>query len=107
APTLRFWIRGRTQTNGPADYANVHKVQDGYKLTPLGAFGKTYAPPQSVPTDPTVDGKTPPMVQVNRVDGVTILMRLRALLGTYGTASKRRAISALGGRGATLREGAV
>src|SRR5207237_5159278 len=33
APTLRFWIRGRTQTNGPADYANVPKVPDGYKLT--------------------------------------------------------------------------
>ena len=80
---LRFWSRGRTQTNGPADYANVHKVQDGYKLTPLGAFGKTYAPPQSVPTDPTVDGKTPPMVQVNRLDGVTMLTRLRALMGKY------------------------
>jgi len=83
APTLRFWVLGRTQTNGPGDYANVHKVQDGYKLTPLSAWGKAYTPPQSVPTDPTVDGKTPPMVQVNRLDGVTVLARLRALMGKY------------------------
>jgi hypothetical protein len=83
APTLRFRILGRTQTNGPADYANVHKVQDGYKLAPLSAWGKTFTPPKDVPTDPGVDNKTPPMVQVNRVDGVGMLTRLRALIGRY------------------------
>src|SRR5262245_17371149 len=73
APTPTIWILGRTQTNGPADYENVHKVQDGYKLTPLSLWGKGYAPPTSMPTDPAVDNKTPPLVQVNKMDGVTVL----------------------------------
>src|SRR5262245_58686934 len=70
APTPTIWILGRTQTNGPADYDNVHKVQDGYKLTPLSQWGKNYAPPESTSTDPAVDNKTPPLVQVNKLDGV-------------------------------------
>jgi len=81
APTPTIWILGRTQTNGPADYENVHKVQDGYKLTPLSLWGKGYAPPTSMPTDPAVDNKTPPLVQVNKMDGVTVLSRLAELMG--------------------------
>src|SRR5262245_11043275 len=47
APTPTIWMLGRTQTNGPSDYENVHKVQDGYKLTPLSQWGKNNAPPTS------------------------------------------------------------
>jgi hypothetical protein len=45
APTNTVWITGRTQTNGPRDYAAVHALQKQYKLTPLSAFGKSYTPP--------------------------------------------------------------
>jgi hypothetical protein len=83
APTPTIWILGRTQTNGPADYQNVHKVQDGYKLTPLSQWGKNYTPPTSMPTDPTVDNKTPPLVQVNKMDGVTVLGRLAELMAKH------------------------
>lgn len=80
APTATIWILGRTQTNGPADYENVHKVQDGYRLTPLSQWGKTYEPPTGVATDPAVDDKTSPVVQVNKMDGVALLGRLATLM---------------------------
>ncbi len=64
APTPYVWLIGRTQTNGPQDYAAVHKVQDGYKITPLAAWPGT-AEPATVEIDPAVDMKTPPLVQIN------------------------------------------
>lgn len=83
APTPTIWILGRTQTNGPADYDNVHKVQDGYKLTPLSQWGRSYAPAANAPTDPSIDGKTPPLAQVNRLDGVAVLGRLAELMAKH------------------------
>lgn len=65
-PTPQAWIVGRTQTNGPDDYAAVHKVQDGYKLTPLSQWGKKPKPVKAV-IDATVDMKTPPMEQVHQM----------------------------------------
>jgi len=63
APTPYVWIIGRTKTDGPPDYPAVHKIQAGYKVTPLSEWGKATTPPQ-VTIDPSVDMKTPPKVQV-------------------------------------------
>jgi hypothetical protein len=64
APTPYVWIIGRTKTDGPSDYDAVHKIQAGFKVTPLSEWGKTPKPPE-VKVDPTVDMKTPPREQVD------------------------------------------
>jgi hypothetical protein len=68
APTPHVWIIGRTRTDGPADYAAVHEVQKGYKITPLSGWDK---PPVAVTQtiDPGVDVKTPPKTQVDTMAG--------------------------------------
>ena len=68
APTPHVWIIGRTKTDGPGDYAAVHEVQKGYKITPLSGWGK---PPVAVTQtiDPSVDVKTPPKTQVDTMAG--------------------------------------
>jgi hypothetical protein len=64
APTPYVWIIGRTKTDGPSDYNAVHKIQVGYKITPLSRWGKAA---ESVPgkVDASVDMKTPPKIQVD------------------------------------------
>ena len=64
APTPYVWIIGRTKTDGPADYDAVHKIQDGYKITPVSQWGKAPVPLE-VKIDPSIDMKTPPKLQVD------------------------------------------
>src|SRR5579863_2031846 len=71
APTPSVWIIGRTQTNGPSDYAAVHAVQDGFRVRALSQWGAAAA--AAAPTaagvpvprfDPSIDMRTPPPRQV-------------------------------------------
>jgi len=68
APTPYVWIIGRTKTDGPADYDAVHKIQAGYKITPLSEWGKATKPVE-VKIDPSIDMKTPPKTQVDTMKG--------------------------------------
>jgi hypothetical protein len=80
SPTHMVWLIGRTQTNGKEDYAAVHAIQDQYRLTPLSAWGRPYAPPTRVPVLADVDVKTPPAQQVARMNAATFFARLNALM---------------------------
>jgi len=53
---LRMVIH-RFETKLPQDYEAVHKIQAGYKITPLSQWGKALEPPE-VKIDPTIDMKT-------------------------------------------------
>jgi hypothetical protein len=64
APTPYVWIIGRTKTDGPPDYDAVHKIQAGYKITPLSEWGGSPKPIEAK-IDPAIDMKTPPKLQVD------------------------------------------
>ena len=79
APTPYTMVIGRTKTDGPQDYDAVHKIQAGYKVTPLSQWGK---PPQAVTVkiDPTIDMKTPPKAQVDAMTADRYFAYAAALL---------------------------
>lgn len=70
----------RTQSNRPADCEAVRNVQDVSKLITLATLGQEHAAHSDAATDPTVDDKKPPLVQVNKLDGIGMLTRLADLL---------------------------
>jgi hypothetical protein len=79
APTPYVWIIGRTKTDGPADYDAVHKIQAGYKITPLSDWGKSPKPIEAK-IDPSIDMKTPPKVQVDTMPAAKYFTRAAELV---------------------------
>lgn len=66
SPTEVGWMIGRTQTNGAADYANVHKLQAGFKAVPLSQRERPVAPAAGK-VDASINMKTPPVDQVAKM----------------------------------------
>lgn len=64
APTPYVFLAGRTLISSPSDYDTVHRIQDGYRLTPLSRWDLPLQPIAFTP-DPTVNMATPPAVLVN------------------------------------------
>ncbi|MCR9294350.1 MAG: DUF1254 domain-containing protein [bacterium] len=77
APTSVGWMIGRTQTDGRADYANVHEFQLGLTAVPLSAWGKEYTPPKAK-LDPAISSD-PPSEQVARMDAAEFFGRFAEL----------------------------
>jgi hypothetical protein len=73
------WMIGRIQTNGPADYTNVNKIQDQMSITPLSQWGQKYQAPK-FKFNPSVDMKTPPLEQVNGMSAEKYFALASALL---------------------------
>lgn len=82
SPTQIVWLIGRTQTNGVADYALVHRLQDAIRLRTLAQWQ----------ADPTADDKAqpvwqpattkpmPPIEQMQAMSTETFFTRLSLLL---------------------------
>lgn len=78
--TNMLWFAGRTYTSGTSeDYAAVHAIQDQYSLVPLADFGKPYSPPEGT-VDPSIDMKTPPRDQVNKMEAGAFYKLLAQLM---------------------------
>lgn len=81
APTPVGWVVGRIRTDGAADYEAVHRVQDGFRATPLSAWpGEA---PMAAPTSPGVDYRDP-LAHVLGLSGTELLRQVVELANRYG-----------------------
>jgi hypothetical protein len=78
--TRYAWVLVQMSAGSPADFPEIHALQDQLKATPLSAWGKPYTPPDNVPVDPTVDTTATPIDQVSWMDGPTFFKRLSVAL---------------------------
>lgn len=80
APTATVWLLGRIGVDGRDDLAAARRLQNGFRLLPLSAWGKRYQPPKRVPVDAAVDAATPPAARVARMDAAALFGSLAMLL---------------------------
>ena len=80
SPTAIVWLLGRIYCTGtPEDYAEVHALQDAFKLQPLSTWGKDYTSPAGK-VDPAIDMKKPVRDQVNGLSTVEFFTLLADLM---------------------------
>jgi hypothetical protein len=78
--TGMVWLLGRIYSTGTKqDLDEVHALQDQFKATPLGAYGKNYQPPEGK-VDPKIDMKTAVRDQVDAMDAGTYFSLLAQLM---------------------------
>ncbi|MFD3743323.1 DUF1254 domain-containing protein [Nocardia sp. NPDC058633] len=75
APTPIVWVIGRTQANGPDDYASVNEFQAGLRITELGDR------PPFVP-DPALVSEIEPLRKVNEMTATEFFSHAAAVLKT-------------------------
>ncbi|MBX3583083.1 MAG: DUF1254 domain-containing protein [Rhizobiaceae bacterium] len=74
------WMLGRIYCTGTKeDYAEVHALQDKFKLQPLSTWGKDFTPPAGK-VDASIDMKTPVRDQVNALSAVEYFTLLAELM---------------------------
>ena len=79
APTRIVWLIGRTQTNGPADFPRVHRLQDGLQLRSLADQAAGRTPPQAT-WAPAAHPPAPPIRQMQDMDVARFFAHLARLM---------------------------
>jgi len=77
APTNTVWMIGRVQTNGAADFANVHAIQRGFQLMPLGLYPDG---PRNGRLGQAMQMRGTPPEEVGRLSGVDFFRTFADLL---------------------------
>ena len=83
SPTRMVWLIGRTQTDGVADYARVHRLQDGLSLRPWADRPTTAASAAAsgLPAwQPSPTPLPPPAQQMQDMDVASFFTRLARLM---------------------------
>ena len=79
SPTDMVWLIGRTQTNGVADYARVHRLQDRLRLKKLGPDNKPNASTPDAWQRSTMPA-VPPVVQMRNMATADFYEHLMGLM---------------------------
>jgi hypothetical protein len=78
--TNMVFLIGRIQTNTPTDYAHVHEIQKGFKLSSLNPPLFSPARPENGPPSADRQSSLPPPKQVAAMEAVTFFKTLAFLL---------------------------